>query len=108
MTLAGALVVAVVSLIAVASIEWGDTGRSLLSITILSHTPYQDDRSVDPPSSPDSRHPLGTDSLGRDLLSRLLHGARVSLFVGVTAEAIALLLGITVGAAAAGPAANRP
>lgn len=42
-------------------------------------------------------HPLGTDQLGRDLLSRLLMGARVSLTVGVAALALALAIGVTLG-----------
>jgi len=49
---------------------------------------------------PSWRHPLGVDDLGRDLLSRLIHGARVSLFVGVTTVAAALVLGVGMGIAA--------
>ncbi len=45
-------------------------------------------------------HPLGTDYLGRDMLSRLMHGARVSLFIGVVAPLLFVLLGIVYGSAA--------
>ena len=44
--------------------------------------------------------PLGTDELGRDVLSRLLHGGRVSLTVGLLAVAVSCPLGVVVGLAA--------
>ena len=43
------------------------------------------------------KHPLGTDHLGRDLLSRLLHGTGLSLAVGITAALIAGTIGATIG-----------
>ena len=48
----------------------------------------------------DAQTPLGTDLMGRDLAAGLMHGARVSLIVGVSSALIALVIGIAVGAAA--------
>lgn len=42
-------------------------------------------------------HPFGTDELGRDVLSRLIYGARVELFVALGATAVAAALGVTLG-----------
>ena len=49
---------------------------------------------------PSWRHPLGLDELGRDLLSRLLLGARVSLLVGISVVGVSSLVGVTIGAIA--------
>ncbi len=49
---------------------------------------------------PGGNHPLGTDDLGRDVLLRMLYGARISLLVGFVAVGISTLLGILVGALA--------
>ena len=45
-------------------------------------------------------HPLGTDYLGRDMLARLMHGARVSLFIGIVAPFFFVIIGILYGSAA--------
>lgn len=50
-----------------------------------------------PFQSPQAKYWLGTDELGRDVISRLAYGARVSLFIGVTVQVICLTVGITVG-----------
>lgn len=46
---------------------------------------------------PSWSHPFGTDALGRDVLSRVIHGTRVSLAAAVSAVALAALLGVSVG-----------
>lgn len=56
------------------------------------------DRMLLPPGSPG--HPLGTDNLGRDVLSRLLHGGRSSYLVALGSAAIAGVLGTAVGTVA--------
>ena len=46
---------------------------------------------------PTAAHPLGTDALGRDVLSRVLWGGRVSLGIGVGVEALVVVLGCGIG-----------
>src|SRR3990172_5262506 len=46
---------------------------------------------------PSSTHPLTTDSKGRDILSRIVHGARISLAVGIAASALSLCIGVLLG-----------
>ena len=46
------------------------------------------------------RFPLGTDALGRDVMAGLMHGARVSLLIGLVSTAVALLIGVPLGALA--------
>jgi peptide/nickel transport system permease protein len=52
------------------------------------------------PIAPNSEFLLGTDLLGRDLLSRLMYGARTSLFIGLLANGFAVLLGTFIGVVA--------
>jgi peptide/nickel transport system permease protein len=46
---------------------------------------------------PSRDHPLGTDQLGRDMLSRVIHGSRISLAVGVSSVLLALFVGVPLG-----------
>jgi oligopeptide transport system permease protein len=52
--------------------------------------------SLKPPGTPG--HPLGTDQLGRDMLSRMIYGARVSMLVGLGAQIIIVTIGVPIGA----------
>ncbi|MEZ4862960.1 MAG: ABC transporter permease [Caldilineaceae bacterium] len=65
-------------------------------------SPYDPEKSSlrerdDPPSWV---HPMGTDSLGRDMLTRLLYGGRISLTIGLLATALGITIGTVVGALA--------
>src|SRR6185295_16136996 len=50
-----------------------------------------------PLQPPGGAYPLGADELGRDVLSRVIHGSRVSLYVGIVSVAIALVSGSILG-----------
>jgi len=63
--------------------------------------PYNPERLVaDPLLAPSWQHPLGTDSVGRDNLSRVIYGARLSLIAGVVSIAVAVSIGAPLGAIA--------
>src|SRR5687768_11449474 len=49
---------------------------------------------------PDATHWLGTDEFGRDVLSRMLYGARLSLLMGIGATFVSLVIGVPLGLAA--------
>ena len=69
---------------------------ALLAPWIAPYDPFSADpaKSLLPPSL---AHPFGTDLVGRDILSRILHGARVSLLIGFVAVAISAFVGIMLG-----------
>lgn len=56
---------------------------------------YQNYSAVKQPPSLD--HLMGTDDMGRDVLSRIIHGSRVSLEVGLVSVGLAIVLGVTIG-----------
>ena len=60
----------------------------------ISPYPYMEQNLAQSAMAPSSAHWLGTDLLGRDVLSRLLQGGMITLFVGLIATAVALVLGI--------------
>ena len=54
-------------------------------------------------SAPSADHLLGTDTLGRDLLTRMMYGSRISLMVGFLATSVALVIGVIWGTVAGNP-----
>jgi len=80
---------------------------ALLAPWLAPHDPLDQDltRKLIPPIWHDSAkatwvYPLGTDGFGRDYLSRLIYGARISLLIGVAAMCISGIIGTTIGVAA--------
>lgn len=72
---------------------------ALFAPLIATHEPLSGGPDAQLPPMTDG-HLLGTDHLGRDVFSQLVHGARVSLLVGFVVAAVATVLGILIGAAA--------
>ena len=73
-----------------------EVGFALLAPWIAPHEPNRMDYTA-VLSGPTAEHPLGTDDLGRDLLSRALYGSRLSLEVGMVAVLVAVVLGVPIG-----------
>jgi peptide/nickel transport system permease protein len=74
----------------------------ILSILLAPLLPY-DPETSNPAATyqaPSLTHPMGTDALGRDLLTRVLYGGRISLSVGLLVVFITVFIGVTVGALA--------
>jgi oligopeptide transport system permease protein len=67
---------------------------------LVSHESYRDQDLNLGAKPPSAQHWLGTDTLGRDLLVRILVGARLSLGIGLCATLVALTIGVTYGAVA--------
>lgn len=63
----------------------------------LAPFPYTEMHFVDKLTPPGDTYLLGTDHLGRDVLSRILYGARLSLYVGLGASAFSVLVGVIIG-----------
>ncbi len=72
-----------------------------LAISASVVSPYDPNAMIfDMMEPPSLKHPLGTDDLSRDLLSRIIHGTQISLFIGISTVVIALLIGGFLGLAA--------
>src|SRR5215472_3791554 len=87
LAVAGAVLVAAIMLIAAGA-------------DVLEPYPYAKANFSHTYESPGPGHPLGTDPLGRDLLSRMIYGARISMIVGVGSQVLVVLIGVPIGALA--------
>lgn len=82
---------------------WVGGGIVLLLVVVAAAAPWLATHDPDAINLPQALHPpsttywLGTDSLGRDLYSRLVFGSRISLLVGIGAVGVAMLIGVALG-----------
>lgn len=67
---------------------------------VISPSPYDKTNLTQSRKFPSWQYPMGTDTIGRDQLSRIIYGARVSLSIGLSVQLIAVVIGVTMGAAA--------
>ncbi|UUU22025.1 dipeptide/oligopeptide/nickel ABC transporter permease/ATP-binding protein [Streptomyces sp. DSM 40750] len=74
---------------------------ALLAPWLAPHDPLDQQALVGGTGAPSADHWMGQDSLGRDILSRLMYGARWSLAIGLGATGLALVVGAVIGAVAA-------
>ncbi len=95
LAMAGLVWIVIIILVAVTADLWAP--RYLGDPTYID-TNRVAELSLQPPSA---EHPFGTDKLGRDIASRVVYGARVSLLVGVVAVFIMVVIGLIMGAVAA-------
>ncbi|HYC22636.1 MAG TPA: ABC transporter permease, partial [Candidatus Bathyarchaeia archaeon] len=70
---------------------------AVLAPALAPFDPLASTARVGDPLPPDASHWLGTDALGRDVLSRLIFGARLSLGVAAAAMLVTLLIGVSIG-----------
>lgn len=75
-------------------------GSLCLFAPLITSYGYEEQNMLLGASPPSAEHWLGTDVFGRDLLTRVLYGGRVSIAVGLIATAVALVIGVTWGAIA--------
>ncbi|PYM21611.1 MAG: peptide ABC transporter permease [Candidatus Rokuibacteriota bacterium] len=85
LAMAGGIVIVVLVLIAVFA-------------DVLAPLPYTKTNFGRLNESPSRQYPLGTDALGRDVFSRMIYGARVSMLVGLGAQLIVVAIGVPIGA----------
>ena len=95
LALAGLTWIVIVILVAITADVWA---AYWLGDPVEIDTTTVAERTLLPPSVD---HPFGTDKLGRDIASRVVYGARVSLMVGIVAVAIMVIIGLILGAIAA-------
>jgi peptide/nickel transport system permease protein len=74
----------------------------VLAVCLASFSPYDPEKSniTSRFQTPSWSHPMGTDALGRDQLTRVLYGGRISLAVGILVVLITISIGVTIGAVA--------
>ena len=71
---------------------------AIFAPVVAPYSPTEIPRPIEVRASPSAEHWFGTDTIGRDVFSRVVYGARISLRIGIIATAISLLIGVVLGA----------
>lgn len=88
------IIIAVVGLTALVAIDKYLLEKALISMVLYDPQALDSTAQLAPPSL---AHPFGTDTLGRDVLSRVIYGTLISLQVGIIAVSISVVIGVTMG-----------
>jgi peptide/nickel transport system permease protein len=96
--IAGALIIAVMAFIGLAAPFLGTMDPAEINPAARNRTPGFE-RTIRAADGSEARyvHRMGTDSLGRDIYSRVVYGARISLLIGVTVAALSVAIGLAIG-----------
>ena len=82
--------------------KWAEEGKIQAIFPLVPYSPYEEnlEEILSPPSFSRFGHYMGTDRIGRDIASRMIHGAKNSLLISSIAVLISLIIGILIGAIA--------
>lgn len=98
--LIGVSILAAIALVAIFGPLWTVQDPYITAQATLPHFDIDLGKMIDPPFPPSWEHPMGTDALGNDLLSFVIHGARVTLILGLVITTARLVLGLLMGGVA--------
>ena len=100
--LLGLLVVGAIFLIVIFGPFLAPYNPYLLDVVVSPHYDFEQEIYIDVPVNPNEEFPLGTNEAGMDMISLILHGARITIIASVLIAASRVIIGLFVGLAAGG------